>query len=115
MAKILNFPIAGFIKSVFQETKRKQNELQQKKINFLYIQAFQCFYDQLETHDANGELDLTPIHYETERIETAKTMARTIVLDVVKDNRVNHCYSKRIKELKKEDIKSLKALEGLCK
>lgn len=44
-AVVMNFPLQKFIHNVFEEVKKKQDEILRKKTNFLYREAYRYFLD----------------------------------------------------------------------
>lgn len=104
-AVILNFPLQRFIHNVYEEVKKKQDEILRKKINFLFREAYRYYLDLYLIRIANERrIDLPAFMYEQGMVtcEEARYNAEKVMLDVIKDGRVNHCYSKRIKELRKQ-------------
>lgn len=115
MARIIDFPVktiqkVSLLPSVFTNLlemyKNRQDELKRKKINFLHQQAFQYFYDVLETPAINAEsVDLPNFIYDEQRKKRAYDRASKALLDVIKNNSVDFCYSKRVKKLKKLGVR----------
>ncbi len=104
MAKVLFFPLYNFFHQVFEEVKKKQDDIKRKKIEFLYQEAYRYFLDVYLMKIAEYQIvDLPPFLYETGRAICleAKANAQRAVLDIVKADKVNECYSKRIKEIRK--------------
>jgi len=104
LSKIRFFPLNSFCHQVFEEIKKKQDDIKRKKIEFLYQEAYKYFLDLYLMKTAEHHIiDLPSFLYETGRAICleAKTNAERAVLDVIKADRVNQCYSKRIKEIKK--------------
>lgn len=117
MARILKFPnkenkssnisvMPNVFAKLLEMYQEKQNEIRQRKINFLCEQAFQYFYDiQPEPQIKPSEVDLPyfilEANAEKRRCEIAYNNACKAMLDIITNNKVDECYSIRIKELKK--------------
>lgn len=103
--EIKTLPAVVFLSNLYENYKSEQNEIKQMKLRFLYDQAYNNFYEQfLLQHSlrCKFEIDLPPFLY-AERDARAKAIE--VVLQVAKNNRVNQCYSARIKELRKIGLK----------
>lgn len=103
-AVIVKFPLQGFIHNLYEEVKKKQDEILRKKTNFLYREAYRYYLDLYLIRTANERrVDLPAFLYEQGVVicSEAKYNAEKVMLEVIKDGRVNHCYTKRIKELRK--------------
>lgn len=99
MNNIKKLPLVVSISNLYENYKSKQNDLMKFKINFLFEQAYQNFYDQyVQIHIARigNDIDLHPSIYAQ---RDAKVKAIDVVLQVVADDRIDSCYSKRIKQL----------------
>ena len=83
----------------FESEDRIESEIRQRKINFLFDEAYQYFYDLLETPKV-ADVDLPEFIYEEQRKRVAWEKASKALLDVFADGRLNECYSRRMKELK---------------
>ena len=95
--KISLFP--NLFSNLLKQYKERQHELKQKKIKFLTNEAYKYFYDLLETPKI-ADVDLPEFMYEEQRKRLAYEKASKAMMDVIADNRVNQCYTKRMKELK---------------
>jgi hypothetical protein len=84
--------------------KQKQDEIRNKKIDFLTQEATQYYYDLLETPKL-AEVDIPAFIYEKQRIQYAEELASMRVLEVIKNGRINECYKARIAELRKKGRK----------
>ncbi len=91
--------LPNLFSNLLKQYRQKQNEIRQKKIKFLFNQAYQYFYDLLETPEV-ADIDLPEFIYEEQRKRIAYEKASRALLDVLTDGRLNKCYSRRIKELK---------------
>lgn len=103
MGKVLNFPLRNYFHNFFIELKKKQNDITRKKIEFLYQEAYKYFLDvYLDKITKENKVDLPPFFYETGKAicAEAQSNAEQVMLDVIADNRVNQCYSKRLKQIK---------------
>ena len=80
--------------------KKKQDEIRARKIKFLTGQAEEYYYSLLETPEI-ADVDLPEFIYEEQRKRLAKELASKAMLNVIINNRVDKCYSERIKELKR--------------
>lgn len=104
MRKIIKFPLHNFFQQVFEEVKRKQNDIQRKKIEFLYKEAYRFFLDTYLMKIAKDRaIDFPAFMYEAGIVicKEAETNAKQTILNVIRDNRVNECYTRRVNELKK--------------
>lgn len=104
MVKIINFPLQNFFHKVFEEAKRKQDDIKRKKTEFLYREAYRYFLDlYLMKIVKEKVVDFPAFMYEAGLVicKEAQTNAEQVMLDVIKQNRIDSCYSKRIKEIKK--------------
>ncbi len=102
--KVLNFPLQKFIHNVFDEVKRKQDEITRKKTTFLYREAYKYFLDlYLTKKSIEQKVDFPAFAYlaGAATCDEAKILAEQAVLNIIKNNRINQCYTKRIKELRK--------------
>lgn len=128
MSKVIEFPRTNRVEKVsfipkvftnlFEAYKQKQHDIRKKKIQFLEQQAFQYFYDLQELSVPkvkNNEVDLPyfvqEIQAEKKRREIAQNNASRVMLQVIRENRVNECYSKRVKQLK-EIAKQTRIAQG---
>ena len=103
-AVIMKFPLQKFIHNLYEETKKRQDEILRKKTNFLYREAYRYYLDLYLIRTANKKcIDIPAFYYETGIVicEEARHNAEKVMLEVIKDGRVNQCYTKRIKELRK--------------
>ena len=91
--------LPNLFSNLLRQYRQKQDEIRQKKIKFLFNQAYQYFYDLLETPEV-ADIDLPEFIYEEQRKRVAYEKASHALLDVLADGRLNKCYSRRIKELK---------------
>lgn len=91
--------------NLFRRLKEQQRLKRKQKIDFLYQQAYQFYYDLLETPHHVSEVDLPPFIYEEQRKSTAAELAHKALLDVIADCRVEICYKKRIEAIKNKTIK----------
>ena len=104
MSKVIKMPLHKFFHNVFLEVKKRQDDIKRKKIEFLYKEAYRYFLDvylmKIEKHQI---VDLPPFMYETGRVicKEARMNAEQVLLDVIKANRINHCYTKRLNEVRK--------------
>lgn len=104
MSKVLKMPLKNYFHNLFEDYKRKQDELLKKKTEFLYQEAYRYFLDLYLMRVAKEEIiDLPAFMYETGRVicNEAKANAERAMCAVIEANRINYCYSKRIKEIKK--------------
>ena len=86
----------NFIKSLLFIFKHRKDEINKRKIKFLYQEAFNYYYDVLELLYASGNVIDLPFAIE----KTAKNKAMNAMLKIIADGRINECYTKRIKQLK---------------
>ncbi len=101
MTNIQKLPAFVFISNLWENYKRKQDELTKFKMRFLEHEAYKNFYDQLLTQytlKLQGTVDFHPSYYAK---KAAEAKAREVVLQVAKDGRINQCYRARVNELRK--------------
>lgn len=91
--------LPNLFSNLLKRYREKQDEIRQKKINFLFNEAYQYFYDLLETPKI-ADVDLPEFIYEEQRKRIAHEKASKALLDVISDGRLNKCYSRRVKELR---------------
>lgn len=91
--------LPNLFSNLLKQYRQKQNEIRQRKINFLFDEVYQYFYDLLETPKV-ADVDLPEFIYEEQRKRVAWEKASKALLDVLADGRLNECYSRRMKELK---------------
>lgn len=91
--------LPNLFSNLLKQYRQKQNEIRQRKINFLFDETYQYFYDLLETPKV-ADVDLPEFIYEEQRKRVAWEKASKALLDVLADGRLNECYSRRMKELK---------------
>ena len=96
--------IPNLFSNLLKQYKAKQDELKQKKINFLTREAYQYFYDLLEFPKL-ADVDLPEFIYEEQRKKWAYQKASQALVDVIAEGRLEEYYAKRMKELKKQRIK----------
>ncbi len=84
---------------VFERIKEKKDELYNRKVAFLFQQAFQCFYDAQEPVILSA-VDIPYFFYERRRKKIAYDKAVKALLYVIKEKRVDECYRKRMKQIK---------------
>lgn len=100
-----------WISNLLRQHKEDQDELTQKKIDFLVKQAYDYYLTLIINQIIeNQELDFHPALYEAGIIINlkAQSLAKEAVLFVAKQGqkRINECYTKRIKQLKDSGIKA---------
>jgi len=107
MAKIIKFPLQRFFHSVYEAAKKRQDDIQRKKTEFLFQEAYRFFLDIYLTNVVNRGVDFPDFMYEAGQVICNEAMhkAEEAMLYVIKNNRINECYSRRIKELKKMGCK----------
>ncbi len=91
--------IPNLFTNLLNQYKKRQDELKQRKIDFLKNEAFKYFYDLLETPQI-ADVDLPEFIYEEQRRRIAYENASRAMLDVIANNAVEECYKKRIQEIK---------------
>lgn len=104
MAVILKYPPILFVRNLWENYKRQQDELNKRKLNFLYQQAYINFYEQLlikHTLRIGEDVDFHPSIYAKRE---AEARAKEVVLKVAADGRINHCYRARVEELRNGKI-----------
>lgn len=86
--------------------KKKQDEIKQRKIEILTQAAFKHYLDLLETETKIfkvpylNEVDLPEFMYRIKRERIAKEQANKVMMDIIKNNRVDECYRQYKKFLK---------------
>lgn len=98
--KMKQFPIWRI---VLQKIQERQNEIYNRKVRFLLNQAYQYFYD-IQAPIVLSPVDIPYFLYEQRRKKIAYDEAVKALLTVIEARRVDECYRKRIKELKKGQI-----------
>lgn len=91
-----------FIKSMYFIFQHRKDELNKRKIKFLYQEAFNYYYDVLELAEA-AKTNVIELPFAIEK--NAKNRAMNAVLKIIADGRINECYSKRIKQLKEMGVR----------
>ena len=117
MARVYEFPkrieavqkisvIPRVFTQLFEMYQKRQNDIRRKKIELPHKQAYQYFYDiQYRPEPATDSVDIPHFVYEEQRKRRAYDEASKALLDVIRDCRVDECYSKRVKELRRQGIK----------
>ena len=95
-SKVRLFP--KFFTVILEKVKAKQDELRQKKINFLLKEAYIYVYSRLELPRV-GEFDLPSAVYEEQRKKIAYEKASQAVVDIIASGKLDKCYSQTIKKL----------------
>ena len=101
MAKILQLPTNLFISNLWENYKRKKDELTRKKMMFLEEQAYIFFYPQflkLYADKLKNIVDIPEFYYAE---KDARAFAKKIVLDLSIKGRIDRCFKARKAELKK--------------
>lgn len=104
MAKILKFPLINYFHHLLEEKKARMDDIKRRKTEFLFAEAYTYFLDLYLTRTmASKAVDLPPFYYTTGAAICSEAYhnAEVVMIDVINDNRINQCYTKRIKELKK--------------
>ena len=108
MGKVLNFPLKQYFHNIFQGIRQKQNELLQKKIDYLFDEAYKFFLDEYLDRVAKEQIaDLPPFFYTTGKVicSEARSNAEQVMIDVIRDGRVNQCYTKRLRQIKELNLR----------
>ena len=117
MARVYEFPqrvqavqkvsiIPRVFTQLFEMYQKRQHDIRRKKIEFLHKQAFQYFYDiQVIPEQKSDSNDIPYFVLEEQRKRRAYDQASKALLDVIKDCRIDECYTRRVKELRKQGIK----------
>jgi uncharacterized membrane-anchored protein YjiN (DUF445 family) len=117
MGKLLDFPkkeqkvvlMPKVFARLYELYKQKQDEIKQQKIKFLERQAYEYFDTVIPIPEVRiEEIDIPYFvklqeAYKNRTEQIAEQVCR-VMHSVVSDNRVDECYSKRIKELKKKGL-----------
>lgn len=107
MGELKKLPVIVFLSNLYENYMRKQNELTKRKIEFLFDTAYKHFYDQYlisHTIRIGDDVDFHPHFYAA---RDAKAAAYEVILQVIKDGRINACYQKRIKVLKQMGVRNI--------
>ena len=107
MGELKKLPVIVFLSNLYENYKRKQDVLTKRKIEFLFDTAYKHFYDQyliLHTIRIGDDVDFHPHFYAA---RDAKAAAYEVILQVIKDGRINACYQKRIKVLKQMGVRNI--------
>ena len=86
------FLIPNIFKKLFETYIRKQTELRKKKIEFIYTQAYNFFYDLQEPVQVK-ELDIPEFYYIERNKKQAKSLAYRYLIDVIRNNNVDARYT----------------------
>ena len=92
-----------FLSNIWEDYKRKQDDIKRRKLIFLYREAYKNFYSQCYIQHQiriikSGKVDLPAFEYAK---RDARAAAIEVVMTVAKNNRINQCYTARINEYKK--------------
>ncbi len=102
--KVLQFPLMNYIHHLFEEKKAEMDDIKRRKTEFLFAEAY-CYYLDLYLTStiAAKTVDLPPFFYTTGAAicQEARYNAESVMLEVIRDNRINQCYTKRVTELRK--------------
>ena len=94
----------SFFNKLFEERRRKKDELTRKKILFLEHQAFNEFFPQFERIHIKRIADSVDIPAWKYAARDAKAKAQEVVLGVAVRGRIDQCYRARVRELKRKGI-----------
>ena len=86
-----------YLKIAKEIINRKNDLLRQYKIKFLYNQAFDFYFDMEELKEQKDNVIELPFAKE----HTAHKKAMNAILYLISKGRIDECYSKRKKELRK--------------
>jgi len=103
MGNVIKMPLYRFFHQAYIEIKKKQDDIKRKKIEFLYQEAYHFFLDSYLMKIAEkGAIDFPPYMYETGKIicQEAQNKAEQALLAVIEADKVNYCYTKRIRQIK---------------
>lgn len=92
---IILFPV----EKLFFRLRNSKNSFMRKKIDYLYNVAYKYYLDiYLDNIAKRGIEDYHPVYYITGRItcRQAQWNAMCVMIQVIQNNRVNHCYISRI-------------------
>lgn len=107
MSKLKKLPLIVFLSNLYENYKNKQDELTKRKIEFLFDTAYKNFYEQyliLHTIRIGNNVDFHPDFY---AVRSAKKAAMQVILQVIKDGKINYFYQRRIKELMKMGVSNI--------
>ena len=90
--KIMERMMLRYLKDYF----KKQDELRQRKLTFLYQQAYAWYIDMIDLNGPNPKAIELPFTKE----KLARYNAILALAKVVNENRVDECYTKRRNQLK---------------
>jgi len=98
----------GWVKNLFEKCTKDQDELMKKKIDFLYKNTYKFYLDlYLTGTKQNNSLDFHPALYKsgaTKSVAATKS-AMECMISVIKEGRVNECYTKLTEHLKSKKVK----------
>lgn len=110
MTQILNFPInqiksnisllPNLFTNLIQAYKKHQDEIRNKKIAFLEEEAYKYFHTLYYIFESDSP-EIPHFVHERQAERYAREQANKVVLEVIADNRLNECYTKRVRELKR--------------
>lgn len=103
MGAIVKFPLHEFIHQTYLAIKKRQDDIKRKKTEFLFQEAYRFFLDIYLSNVVERKVDFPDFMYEAGEVICSQAMhkAEEAILYVIKNDRIDHCYSARIKELKK--------------
>lgn len=113
MSNVIKFPVyraenqkisvlPKLFTKIYEMYQKRQDQIRQKKLAFLHKQAYQ-YYFELELAQrpiTSDSVDIPYFIYEEQMRKLAYDKASKALLDVIKDCRVNECYTARVKQLK---------------
>ena len=109
MTQILNFStnqtksnislLPNLFTNLIQAYKKHQDDIRNKKIAFLEEQAYNHFYT-LYSVFGNDALEIPGFVHDSQAKRCARECAVRAVLDVIAENRLDECYTRRVRELR---------------
>lgn len=100
---IFKFPLQRFFHQVFVEIKKRQNDIQKKKIDLIYDEFYKYYLDLYLIKCAkNKVIDFPAFMYLTGQIncQEAQDCTEQLIVEIVRTNQLNWCYSKLNEKIK---------------
>lgn len=97
-----------WVKNLFEKSKQDQDELMKKKIDLLYKNTYKFYLDLYLTGvKQKKSVDFHPAIYKSGQTKSvaATQAAMECMISVIKEGRVNECYSKLTEHLKSKKVK----------
>ena len=109
VSTIKQFPITKLFHGLFETIKKKQDEIKQKKINYLFDISYEYYLD-LHLINKENKIELPDFLYKHGSVIHPQAYRETerIMFEIINNNKVNKCYSLAIKKFGKNRKNILK-------